>query len=41
MVVKTLDYMKMFYDFSVDHSAISNDKMHDIHDDLMKKNGII
>ena len=29
------------YDFSVDYSAISNDKIHDIHAYLMKKNGII
>ena len=28
------------YDFSVDYSAISNDKIFDIHA-LMKKNGII
>ena len=27
--------------FSVDYSAISNDKIQDIHDYLMKKNGII
>ena len=26
------------YDFSVDYSAISNDKIHDIHSYLMKKN---
>ena len=30
-----------FYDFSVDYSAISNDKIHDIHAYLMKKNGIL
>ena len=29
------------YDFSVDYSAISNDKIHDIHAYLMKKYGII
>ena len=29
------------YDFSVDYSAISNDKIHNIHAYLMKKNGII
>ena len=29
------------YDFSVDYSAISNDKVLDIHAYLMKKNGII
>ena len=29
------------YDFSADYSAISNDKIHDIHAYLMKKNGII
>ena len=29
------------YDFSVDYSAISNDKILDIHDYLMNKNGII
>ena len=29
------------YDFSIDYSAISNDKIHDIHAYLMKKNGII
>ena len=29
------------YDFSVDYSAISNDKIHDIHAYLMRKNGII
>ena len=29
------------YDFSVDCSAISNDKKHDIHAYLVKKNGII
>ena len=28
------------YDFSVDYSAISNDKLHNIHSYLMKKNGI-
>ena len=30
-----------FYDFSVDYSAISNDKILDIHACFMKKNGII
>ena len=29
------------YDLSVDYSAISNDKILDIHAYLMKKNGII
>ena len=29
------------YDFSVDYSAISNGKTHDIHVYLMRKNGII
>ena len=29
------------YDFNVGYSAISNDKIHDIHAYLMKKNGII
>ena len=29
------------YDFSVDYSAISNDKIHDIHAHLMRKNGMI
>ena len=29
------------YDFSVDYSAISNDKMYDIYAYLMKKNDII
>ena len=29
------------YDFSVDYSAISNDKIHDIHAYLMRKNGIL
>ena len=29
------------YDFSIDYSAISNDKIHDIHAYSMKKNGII
>ena len=29
------------YDFSVDYSAISNDKIHDTHAYLMRKNGII
>ena len=29
------------YDFSVDYSAISNDKIQDIHAYLMKKNGIV
>ena len=29
------------YDFSVDYSAISNDKIQDIHTYLMKKNGIV
>ena len=28
------------YDFSVDYSAISNDKIHNIHAYLMRKNGI-
>ena len=30
-----------FYHFSVDYSAILNDKIHDIHAYLMRKNGII
>ena len=29
------------YNFSVDYSAILNDKIHDIHAYLMRKNGII
>ena len=29
------------YDFSVDYSVISNDKIHDIHAYLMRKNGVI
>ena len=29
------------YDFSVEYSAISNDKIHDIHAYLMRKDGII
>ena len=29
------------YDFSVDYSVITNDKIHDIHAYLVKKNGII
>ena len=29
------------YDFSVDYSAISNDKIHDTHTYLIRKNGII
>ena len=29
------------YDFSVDYNATTNDKIHDIHASLMKKNGII
>ena len=29
------------YDFKVDYKAISNDKIHDIHAYLMRKNGII
>ena len=29
------------YDFSVDYSAFSNDKIHDSHSYLMRKNGII
>ena len=29
------------YDFSVDNSAISNDKIHDIHAYLMRKNDMI
>ena len=29
------------YDFSVDYNAISNEKIHDIHAYLMKKNGIV
>ena len=29
------------YDFSVDYSAISNDKLQDIHAYLIRKNGII
>ena len=29
------------YDFSVGYSAISNDKIHDIHAYLIRKNGII
>ena len=28
------------YDFSVDYKAIANDKIHDIHEYLMKKNNI-
>ena len=30
-----------FYDFSVDYSVISNDKIHDSHAYLMKKNNIV
>ena len=40
-VVKTQDYMEMFYDFSVDYSAITNDKIVDIHNYLMENNNII
>ena len=29
------------YDFSIDYSAISNDKTHDIHAYLMRQNGIL
>ena len=29
------------YDFSVDYSVITNDKIHDIHNYLMKKNNIV
>ena len=36
MVVKTGLYGNV-YDFSVDYSAISNDKIHDIYAYLMKK----
>ena len=30
-----------FYDFTVDYSAISNDKIHDIHAYLGRKNGTV
>ena len=29
------------YDFSIDYSAITNDKIVDIHNSLMKKNNVI
>ena len=29
------------YDFSIDYSAIKNDKIQDIHNYLMKKNNIV
>ena len=38
---KTTGLYGSVYDFSVDYSAISNDKIHDIHAYLMRKNGII
>ena len=34
-------FYRYIYDFSVDYNAISNDKIHDIHPYLMRKNGII
>ena len=37
---KTTELSGNFYDFSVDYSAISNDKIHDVHAYLMRKNGI-
>ena len=36
---KVIWIYRYIYDFSVDYSAISNDKIHDIHAYLMKKNG--
>ena len=38
---KSIGLHGYIYDFSVDYNAISNDKIHDIHAYLMKKNGII
>ena len=38
---KSIGLYGYIYDFSVDYNAISNDKIHDIHAYLMKKNGII
>ena len=38
---KNTGFYGNLYDFSVDYSAISNDKILDIHAYLMKKNGII
>ena len=38
---KTTGLYGNVYDFSVAYSAISNDKIHDIHAYLMKKNGIV
>ena len=38
---KNTGFYGNFYDSSIDYSAISNDKTHDIHVYLMKKNGIM
>ena len=38
---KTTGLCGNVYDFSVDYSAISSDKIHDIHAYFMRKNGII
>ena len=38
---KTTELYGNIYDFSVDYRAIPNDKIHDIHPYVMKKNGIV
>ena len=38
---KSAGLYRYIYDFSVDYNAISNDKIHDIHAYLMRKNSII
>ena len=38
---KSTGFYGYIYDFSVDYNAVLNDKIHDIHAYLMKKNGII
>ena len=40
-IKKTTGLYGNIYDFSVDYRAIPNDKIHDIHPYLMKKNGIV
>ena len=38
---KSTGLYRYIYDFSVDYNAFSNDKIHDTHTYMMKKNGMI
>ena len=39
--ILNVNSLECVYDFSVDYSTISNDKIQDIHSYLMKKNGTV